>query len=105
MAAVAAGYLPILLFLLVALGLSFAFVVLPMIVARFTGAHQPDPQKLEDLREILKEFKLKLRGNVEEIRPGELQRVLKEVAGRPEERFLTNLVLRSMKRAFSRVAS
>jgi ribonuclease R len=62
--------------------------------------HPPDAQKLEDLKEILKEFKLKLRGNVEEIRPGELQRVMKEVAGRPEERFLTNLVLRSMKRAF-----
>jgi len=48
LAAVAAGYLPILLFLLVALGLSFAFVVLPMIVSRFTGAHQPDPQKLSE---------------------------------------------------------
>ena len=48
MAAVAAGYLPILLFLLVALGLSFAFVVLPMLVARLTGAHQPDPQKLSE---------------------------------------------------------
>lgn len=48
MASVAAGYLPILLFLLVALGLSFAFVVLPMIVARLTGAHQPDPQKLSE---------------------------------------------------------
>jgi ribonuclease R len=60
----------------------------------------PDAQKLEDLKEILKEFKLKLRGNVEEIRPGELQRVLNEVAGRAEERFLTNLVLRSMKRAY-----
>ena len=48
MASVAAGYLPILLFLLVALGLSFAFVVLPMLVARLTGAHQPDPQKLAE---------------------------------------------------------
>ena len=48
MAAVAAGYLPILVFLLVALGLSFAFVVLPMLVSRLTGAHQPDPQKLSE---------------------------------------------------------
>ena len=48
MASVAAGYLPILLFLLVALGLSFAFVVLPIIVARFTGAHDPHPQKLSE---------------------------------------------------------
>ena len=46
LASVAAGYLPILLFLIIALGLSSAFVVLPMIVSRFTGAHQPDPQKL-----------------------------------------------------------
>ena len=61
---------------------------------------QPDAQKLEDLKEILKEFKLKLRGDVEEIRPGELQHVLKQVAGRPEERFLTNIILRSMKRAY-----
>lgn len=66
---------------------------------------QPDPQKLEDLKEILKEFKLKLRGDVEDMRPGELQRVLKEVAGRPEERFLTNIILRSMKRAFYSEAS
>src|SRR3954451_9180357 len=61
---------------------------------------QPDPQKLQDLREILKEFKLTLRGDLEEMRPGELQRVLKSVEGTPEERFLTNIVLRSMKRAF-----
>ncbi|MGZ5472608.1 MAG: ribonuclease R [Thermoanaerobaculia bacterium] len=61
---------------------------------------QPDPQKLEDLKEILKEFRIKLRGNLEDMRPGELQRVLKEVAGTPEERFLTNIILRSMKRAF-----
>jgi NADH-quinone oxidoreductase subunit A len=48
LASVAAGYLPILLFLIIALGLSSAFVVLPMIVSRFTGAHQPDPQKLSE---------------------------------------------------------
>jgi ribonuclease R len=66
----------------------------------FRVHQQPDPRKLDDLREILKEFKLTLRGDVEDIRPGELQRVLKSVVGTPEERFLTNIVLRSMKRAF-----
>lgn len=45
---VAAGYLPILLFLGVALGLSLAFVVLPMIVARFTGASNPYPDKVAE---------------------------------------------------------
>ena len=46
MASVAADYLPILLFLGVALGLSFAFVVLPMLVSKLTGASNPYPDKL-----------------------------------------------------------
>lgn len=41
-------YLPILIFLLIAAGLSTAFVFLPMGVARLTGAHQPDPEKLTE---------------------------------------------------------
>jgi NADH-quinone oxidoreductase subunit A len=48
MATVAAGYLPILLFLGVALLLSGAFVVLPMIVSRFTGSANPYPDKLSE---------------------------------------------------------
>ena len=41
-------YLPILLFLGVAIALSSAFVFLPMIAARFTGAHKPNPEKLSE---------------------------------------------------------
>ena len=41
-------YLPILLFLGVALVLSSAFVFLPIIAARFTGAHKPTPEKLSE---------------------------------------------------------
>ena len=48
MASVAADYLPILLFLAVALGLSAAFVVLPMLVAKLTGADRPYPDKLAE---------------------------------------------------------
>ena len=48
MASVAADYLPILLFLGVALGFSLAFVVLPMIVARLTGAARPYADKLAE---------------------------------------------------------
>ncbi len=36
---------------------------------------------------------------VEDIRPAELQRILRAVAGTLEDRFLTNVILRSMKRA------
>jgi NADH-quinone oxidoreductase subunit A len=48
LASVAAGYLPILLFLAVALALSGAFVALPMIASRFTGAHKPYADKLTE---------------------------------------------------------
>ena len=48
MASVAAGYMPILIFLGVALALSSAFVFLPMAVGRLTGAHKPNPEKLAE---------------------------------------------------------
>ena len=41
-------YLPILLFLGVAIVLSSAFVFLPMAVARLTGTHKPTPEKLSE---------------------------------------------------------
>jgi NADH-quinone oxidoreductase subunit A len=48
LASVAAGYLPILLFLIVALAMSAGFVVLPMLVSRLTGSHNPTPEKLSE---------------------------------------------------------
>ncbi|MGQ0559833.1 MAG: NADH-quinone oxidoreductase subunit A [Sphingosinicella sp.] len=48
MAAVAADYLPILLFLGIALGVSLAFVVLPILVSMLTGAARPYPDKLTE---------------------------------------------------------
>ena len=41
-------YLPILLFLGVALAISGVFVFLPMAVSRLTGAHKPTPEKLSE---------------------------------------------------------
>jgi NADH-quinone oxidoreductase subunit A len=41
-------YLPILIFLVIALGLSALFVFLPMGVARLTGAHNPNADKLSE---------------------------------------------------------
>ena len=43
-----AQYLPILIFLGVALALSGLFVFLPMGVARLTGAHKPDVEKMSE---------------------------------------------------------
>ena len=48
MSSVAAGYLPILIFLGIALALSTGFVILPMLVSRLTGANNPYAQKLQE---------------------------------------------------------
>ncbi len=48
MASTAAEYLPILLFIAVALSLSLSFVVLPMMVSKLTGAANPYPDKLSE---------------------------------------------------------
>jgi NADH-quinone oxidoreductase subunit A len=48
MASTAAEYLPILLFIAVALSLSLSFVVLPMMVSKLTGAANPYPDKLAE---------------------------------------------------------
>jgi NADH-quinone oxidoreductase subunit A len=48
MAPSAAEYLPVLLFLAVALSLSLSFVVLPMMVSKLTGSANPYPDKLAE---------------------------------------------------------
>jgi NADH-quinone oxidoreductase subunit A len=48
MTAVAAGYLPILLFIGVALVVSSLFVFAPMMISRLTGSHQPTAEKLTE---------------------------------------------------------
>ena len=48
MTQVAAGYLPILLFLGIALAISCIFVFAPMAVSRLTGAHNPTAEKLTE---------------------------------------------------------
>jgi ribonuclease R len=60
---------------------------------------RPSAGKLAELQAVLAEFGIKLRGNLEELPPRELQRVLSDIVGRPEERFLQSLVLRSLARA------
>jgi NADH-quinone oxidoreductase subunit A len=48
MASVAAGYLPILLFLGIALVLSSVFVFGPMLISRATNTHAPTPEKIAE---------------------------------------------------------
>jgi ribonuclease R len=59
----------------------------------------PDEQRMHDLKELVGEFGLKFRGDPEALRPSDLQRLLDDAKGRPEERFIHELILRSMTRA------
>jgi ribonuclease R len=59
----------------------------------------PTPARVEELRELLATFGLSLRGDAEDLHPGALQQVLKSVHGRPEEHFVSSVVLRTLQRA------
>ncbi len=59
---------------------------------------RPDPEKLVALNEFLYPFGFQLR-DIEGLRPAELQAILEKVAGRPEERLVSRVILRSLKQA------
>ena len=67
--------------------------------ALFRVHSAPAPAKVEELRELLATFGLSLRGDAEDLHPGALQEVLTEVHGRPEEHFVSSVVLRTLQRA------
>ena len=65
----------------------------------FRVHERPSPGKLAELQAVLTEFGLELPGNLEELPPRALQRVLAEIEHTPGERFLQTLVLRALARA------
>jgi len=60
---------------------------------------RPDPDKLAALKETLGMFGYELKGDLEELPPGAFQKLLRQIEGKPEERFLTDLLLRSQRKA------
>jgi ribonuclease R len=67
--------------------------------ALFRVHSAPTPTRVEELRELLATFGLTLRGDAENLHPGALQEILKGVHDRPEEHFVSSVVLRTMQRA------
>ncbi len=59
----------------------------------------PNPDDLESLREVLKGLGISLKGDLQSLHPEVLQRLLERVRDKPEEAFVTSMVLRSMQRA------
>jgi ribonuclease R len=60
---------------------------------------RPDPDRLVDLREVLESFGYELKGDLEEIPPSAFQRLLEQIRGKPEERLLSDLLLRTQRKA------
>lgn len=60
---------------------------------------QPDPEKVEELAELVASFGYRLPARLEDVRPEDFQRLLREIAGKPEEKLVSSLLLRTMKLA------
>lgn len=59
----------------------------------------PDPLKLKDFQEFIFNFGYEFRMLGDRVNPGELQRLLEEAAGKPDERMVNEVLLRCMKQA------
>ncbi|MGD0843025.1 MAG: ribonuclease R [Geobacteraceae bacterium] len=59
----------------------------------------PDPVRINDFREFIYNFGYEFRMIGEQVPPGELQRLLEQAEGKPEERMINEVLLRCMKQA------
>ena len=61
---------------------------------------QPDDEKLDSFNDLLSTFNLHINRQPNgKIQPIDIQRVLKKIAGKPEEKIISTIALRSMKQA------
>src|SRR5258708_38120594 len=75
---------------------------------RLTGAgvgvlfrihEEPDPQRVEEFCELVASLGYRLPGNLEGVRPEDFQLILRQIEGKPEEKLVSYLLLRTMKLA------
>ncbi|TCT16197.1 RNAse R [Natranaerovirga pectinivora] len=59
----------------------------------------PDPEKIQKLGQFIYNFGYRIKGHKESIHPKEIQKLLSEIEGKPEEPIISRLALRSMKQA------
>lgn len=65
----------------------------------FRSHQEPDEEKTEKMEQFIRGFGYRVKKKDGEIHPREIQRVLAEAEGKPEERIITRMVLRSMMQA------
>lgn len=64
----------------------------------FRVHEEPDSEKMVKLNNLLHNFGQSL-ARVDEVQPGALQKILSRISGRPEERIISTVMLRSLKQA------
>ena len=65
----------------------------------FRSHQEPDEEKTEKMEQFIRGFGYRVKKKDGEIHPREIQRVLAEAEGKPEERIIIRMVLRSMMQA------
>lgn len=65
----------------------------------YRSHEDPDPEKILALTEFINNFGYQIKGNTTKIHPKDMQKVLAEIEGKPEESIISHLLLRSMKQA------
>jgi ribonuclease R len=60
---------------------------------------RPDPVRVEEFSELVASFGYRMPAKLEEIRPEDFQLVLRQIAGKPEEKLVSYLLLRTMRLA------
>lgn len=60
---------------------------------------RPDPEKVKEFGELVASFGYRVPENLETIRPEDFQRITRQIQGKPEEKLISYLLLRTMKLA------
>jgi ribonuclease R len=60
---------------------------------------QPDPERIEEFADLVASLGYRMPENAETVRPEHFQLVLRQIAGKPEEKLVSYLLLRTMKLA------
>jgi ribonuclease R len=67
--------------------------------ALFRIHERPDPERVEEFCELVASLGYRVPGDLEDVRPDDFQLVLRQIAGKPEEKLVSYLLLRTMKLA------
>ncbi len=60
---------------------------------------RPDPDRVQEFCDLVASFGYRIPGNLEAIRPEDFQLIIRQIEGKPEERLVSYLLLRTMKLA------